>query len=143
MSRTGLQHLRAILSGEIPQAPISGTLDFRLVAAEEGSTRFEGLPARAFENPYGTVHGGYACTLLDSAMGAAVMSTLDAESTYTTTQLTVNLTRPITRETGPVIAEGRVVHRGKRLATAEAFLRDGKGALLAHATTTCMIMARS
>jgi uncharacterized protein (TIGR00369 family) len=90
----------------------------------------------------GAVHGGYACTLLDSAMGCAVMTTLDERSAYTTARLAVQLVRPITIATGPVLAEGRVVHRGSRVATAEGRLVDEAGKLLAHATTTCLILPR-
>jgi uncharacterized protein (TIGR00369 family) len=92
------------------------------------------------DDPMGHVHGGYACTLFDSAMSCAVMTTLDATTVCTTSQLAVHLTRAVTVATGPVIAEGRVVHRGKRLATAEGTLRDRAGNLLAHGTTTCMLL---
>lgn len=140
--RTGLELLQAIAAGAVPQPPISGVLDFKLVHAEEGAVRFEGIPGESLCNPMGQVHGGFACTLLDSAMSSAVMTTLDARTAYTTAQLTVNLTRPITADTGLVVAEGKLVHRGRRLATAEGWLRDRNGALLAHGTTTCMLMER-
>ncbi|MCA9676667.1 MAG: PaaI family thioesterase [Kofleriaceae bacterium] len=140
--RTGLAFLRAIVAGDLPQAPISATLDFALVAADDGAVRFAGTPGESQYNPMGTVHGGWAATLLDSAMGAAVMSTLDATQAYTTAQLSVHLVRPITAATGEVVAEGRVVNRGSRLATAEATLEDGAGRLLAHGTTTCAIVPR-
>jgi uncharacterized protein (TIGR00369 family) len=140
--KTGLAFLQAIIAGELPQAPISHTLGYLLVAAAEGFARFEGTPAEYHYNPMGAVHGGYACTLLDSAMGAAVMSTLDARTAYTTAQVAVHLTRAITRDTGVVAAEGRVIHRGGRVATAEARLCDAAGALLAHGTTTCVILPR-
>ena len=141
--RTGLELLRAIAAGEVPQAPISATLDFRIVHADEGLARFEGITSEALCNPMGQVHGGFACTLLDSAMSSAVMTTLDAQTAYTTAQLAVHLTRPITVDTGLVIAEGRIIHRGRRLATAEGSLRDASGALLAHGTTTCMLLERA
>jgi uncharacterized protein (TIGR00369 family) len=139
---TGLELLRAIIRGAAPQPSISGTLHFAITGAEEGVVIFHGTPDADLLNPMGQVHGGWACTLLDSAMGSAVMSTLDPESTYATAQLTVHLTRAITPATGPVVAEGRVVHRGRRLATAEGSLRDLDGALLAHGTTTCVILPR-
>jgi uncharacterized protein (TIGR00369 family) len=139
---TGLELLRAIVSGATPQPSISATLHFTIVGAEEGVATFHGTPAGDLLNPMGQVHGGWACTLLDSAMSSAVMSTLDAESTYATAQLAVHLTRAITPSTGPVVAEGKIIHRGRRLATAEGTLRDGSGALLAHGTTTCMILPR-
>jgi len=143
MDRTGLELLRAIVDGEIPQPPISATLGFRIVAADEGVARFVGQPAESHYNPMGQVHGGWACTLLDSAMGSAVMTTCDRETGYTTTQLAVYLTATIDASTGPVTAEGRVVHRGRRIATAEARLTDGRGRLLAHATTSCLLMPRA
>ena len=140
--RTGLELLRAIVEGTVPQAPISAVLDFKLVHAEEGTVRFEGVPSESLCNPMGQVHGGFACTLLDSAMSSAVMTTLDARTMYTTVQLTVHLTRAISADIGTVVAEGRIMHRGRRMATAEGSLRDRDGALLAHGTTTCMLMER-
>ena len=88
------------------------------------------------------VHGGVACTLLDSAMGSAVMTTLDEKTGYVTADVVVHLTRAITARTGPIVAEGRVVHRGSRVATAEGRLTDREGRLLAHATTTCVLLER-
>jgi uncharacterized protein (TIGR00369 family) len=141
--RTGLEFLQALIAGKVPPPPIALALDFTLVAASEGFARFEGNAAEFHYNPIGVVHGGIACTLLDSAMGCAVMSTLDAKHAYTTVQLNVNLTRPISRDTGRMIAEARIVHRGGRIATADGRLTDGAGKLLAHATTTCMIFPRA
>jgi uncharacterized protein (TIGR00369 family) len=140
--RTGLAFLRAILDGTIPPAPIQATMGFDLIAAEEGVARFRAMPAEHLYNPMNGVHGGVACTLLDSAMGSAVMTTLDEKTGYSTLDLTVHLTRPISAKTGPIVAEGRVVHRGSRIATAEGRLTDGEGRLLAHATTTCILMER-
>jgi uncharacterized protein (TIGR00369 family) len=139
---TGLELLRAIVSGAIPAPSISTTLHFQIVSADEGAAIFHGTPAADLLNPMGQVHGGWASTLLDSAMGSAVMSTLDAATTYATTQLSVYLTRAIMPDTGPVVAEGKIIHRGRRVATAEGTLRDASGALLAHGTTTCLILAR-
>jgi uncharacterized protein (TIGR00369 family) len=140
--QTGLDLLRAIIGGATPHPSISATLHFQIAAADDGVVTFRGTPGADLLNPMGGVHGGWACTLLDSAMSSAVMSTLDAESTYTTLQLTVNLTRAITPDTGPVTCEGRIVHRGRRVATAEGHLRDAAGNLLAHGTTTCMVLPR-
>jgi uncharacterized protein (TIGR00369 family) len=136
---TGLELLHAILDGTLPRAPISDTLDFDLASAEPGAATFRGSPAARHENPMGTIHGGWAATLLDSAMGSAVMTTLAAGETYGTVDLAIHLVRPITRAAGPVVAEGRIVHRGKRIATAEARLTDGAGTLYAHGTATCVI----
>ncbi|MBL8952746.1 MAG: PaaI family thioesterase [Myxococcaceae bacterium] len=140
--KTGLAFLQAILKGELPGAPISAALNFKLVHAEEGTVRFEGWPDECHYNPMGSVHGGWSATLLDSAMGSAVMSTLDAATAYTTMDFTVHLVRGLTKDTGAVVAEGRVLHRGARAATAEGRLTDSKGKLLAHASTTCLLMPR-
>ncbi len=140
--KTGLQLLTAIVRGELPQAPIGHTLDFRLVHAEDGLARFEGETGEHQYNPMGTVHGGWTSTLLDSAMGSAVMSTLDEKTAYTTLQLGIHLTKAITKDTGKVIAEGRVLQRGSRVATAEGSLRNAAGDLLAHGTTTCLVFPR-
>jgi len=140
--RSGLAWMRAIATGAVPPPPISETLCFRLAAVDEGFARFEGVPDESLENPMGTVHGGVVATLLDSAMGCAVMTTLDDKTAYTTSQLGVHLVRPITAKMASYAAEGRVLHRGSRIATAEARLLDDKGTLLAHATTTCLIFPR-
>jgi uncharacterized protein (TIGR00369 family) len=140
--KSGLAFLHAILAGDLPPAPISQALGFVLAEAREGYARFRGVPEEYHYNPMGSVHGGYACTLLDSALGCAVMTVLDEKTAYTTVQIGVHLTRPITKDTGPIDAEARIVHRGGRMATAEATLKDQKGALLAHATTTCIILPR-
>ena len=117
-------------------------MSFALVAASQGETRFRCVPGEFHYNPQGTVHGGVAATLLDSCMGAAVMSTLDAESAYTTTQLSISLVRPTLADTGELFADGKVIHRGGRLVTAEGKLTDGKGRLLAHGTPCCVILPR-
>jgi uncharacterized protein (TIGR00369 family) len=140
--KTGLAFLTAMLKGELPAAPMSVTLGFKLVHAEEGLARFEGWPDEYLYNPMGSVHGGWTATLLDSAMGSAVMSTLDEKSSYATMDFTVHLVRTLTRDSGQVTAEGRVVHRGSRMATAEGKLLDASGKLYAHASTTCLVMPR-
>jgi uncharacterized protein (TIGR00369 family) len=140
--KTGREFLEAIIRGELPQAPIQFTLGFTLTATGDGMARFEGEFAEYMYNPANSVHGGIACTLLDSAMGAAVMSACDAKTGYTTMDLNVHLTRPITAKTGAFVAEGHVVHRGSRMMTAEAKLTDSQGKLLAHATSTCMLLER-
>ncbi len=136
---TGLEFLRAIVAGELPPAPIQQLLGFRLVEAEEGRVVFAAEPAEQHYNPIGSVHGGVTATLLDSAMGAAVHSTLPQGTAYVTLEVKFNLVRPISADTGPVRAEGRVIHRGSTIATSEAHLRDADGKLLAHATCTCLI----
>ncbi|MGK5728539.1 PaaI family thioesterase [Streptomyces sp. URMC 124] len=137
---SGLDFLRSIIEGRTPQAPISHTLGFTLVAAGPGNAVFEGETGEHLYNPMGTVHGGYLTTLLDSALGSAVLSRLPAGLGYTTAQLNVNLIRPVTARTGKLRATGTAVHVGRTLGTAEAQVTgvdDGK--LYAHATTTCAI----
>jgi len=140
--RSGLALLRAIIDGTLPPAPIQATLGFDLIVAENGLARFRMDPGEHLYNPMNGVNGGIACVLLDSAMSSAVMSTLDEKTAYTTADVMVHMTRPITTKTGPITAEGHVLHRGSRVATAEGRLTDGEGRLLAHATTTCMLLDR-
>ncbi len=139
-SMGGLAYLRAMAAGEIPPPPIARLLGFEMAEIEEGRVTFEVVPAEYHYNPIGVVHGGLAATMLDSVMGCAVHSTLKPGSLYTTLEMKVNLVRPITSGTGRVVAEGTLVHRGSRVATAEGrlFVKD-TGKLLAHATTTCFI----
>lgn len=138
-SYDGLGFLKAIIDGTVPNPPISELLDFHLVEAEEGRAVFEGVPEFRHYNPIGTVHGGFAATLLDSALGCAIFSTIARGDGWTTLELKFNLVRPLTKDTGVVRAEGRIVHRGRTVATSEGDLRDRAGKLYAHATTTCMI----
>jgi uncharacterized protein (TIGR00369 family) len=125
---------------ELPVAPIAELLGFDLVELGEGRASFELDPAERHYNPLGTVHGGIAATLLDSAMGCAVHTTLTEGEGYTTIELKVNYVRAITEATGRVVASGSVIHRGGRVATAEARLTDADGRLLAHGTSTCLIL---
>ena len=139
---TGLEVLRAIAAGEAPGAPIAELLGFEPVEAEKGRVVFAAEPGPQHYNPLGAVHGGLAATLLDSAMGCAVHSTLPAGKGYTTLELKVNFTRPITSETGRIVCEGTVVHRGGRVATADGrVVAERTGKLLAHGTTTCLILS--
>ena len=138
-SYDGLGFLQAIIAGTLPQPPISELLDFHLVEAENGRAVFDGIPQYRHYNPIGSVHAGFAATLLDSALGCAIFSTLAKGDTWTTLELKLNLVRPLTKDTGPVRAEGRVIHRGRTVATSEGDLKDRAGKLYAHATTTCMI----
>jgi uncharacterized protein (TIGR00369 family) len=137
---SGLDFLRAIVSGELPAAPIQELLGFSLDEVAEGRVVFSLEPGEQHYNPIGTVHGGVAATLLDSAMGAAVHSTLPGGSGYATLEVKFNLVRAITADTGRVVAEGKVIHAGKAVATVEATLRSAAdGKLLAHGTSTCLI----
>ena len=137
----GIDYMRALIAGEIPPPPIAVVMRMSPVEVAEGVATFEGEPGEEHYNPIGVVHGGYASTLLDSVMGCAVHTTLPAGIAYTTQTLEVKFARPITRDTGPVRAEARVVHRGRRQATTEATLKAaGSDKLLATATGTCLIL---
>jgi uncharacterized protein (TIGR00369 family) len=133
--------VRAIESGALPAPPISELMGFRLVEAELGRAVFEMTPGPQHYNPIGSVHGGIALTLLDSAMGCAVHTLLEAGVGYTTLEVKTNFVRPITADTGAIRCEGTVLHRGSRVATAEGRLTDPAGKLLAHGSTTCLIFA--
>jgi uncharacterized protein (TIGR00369 family) len=138
----GLEMMRAVASGELPAAPIGALMGFKPVEVEEGRAVFAAVPEERHYNPLGTVHGGLAATLLDSAMGCAVHTTLPEDVGYTTLELKVNYTRPITADTGRIVCEGVVLHRGGRVATAEGRLTaEADGKLLAHGTTTCLIFS--
>lgn len=139
MSMSGLDYLNAMIAGEIPPPPIAQTLNFQLAEVREGYALFTGEPAEFHYNPIGVVHGGLAATLLDSALGCAVQTMLDAGIGYTTLQLNVNLVRAIRMDTGLLRCEGQVVHSGRQMATAEATLKDEDGNLYAHGTTTCLV----
>lgn len=139
MARDGLAFLTDMAEGRVPQAPMCATLGFRLTEVADGFAVFEALPEFRHYNPIGTVHGGFAATLLDSALGCAIFSTMAKGETWTTLELKLNLVRPISKDTGPVRAEGRIIHRGRTLATSEGTVKDRAGKLYAHATTTCMI----
>jgi len=138
--RSGLEMLRAVISGALPAPPMGGTLGFALVEVEPGFALFEGTPSDALLNPLGTVHGGWALALIDSAAGCAVHTELPAGTGYTTLETKVNFTRAIRPDGGTVRCEGRVVTRGRRVATAEARLVDADGKVLAHGTSTLLIL---
>ena len=136
---TGLQQLEAMLASG-GRAAIGDTLGFRMTLAEEGRVVFEAVPGAHVYNPIGTVHGGYAATLLDSACGCAVHSKLSATQAYTTLELKVAYHRAMTKDTGLVRAEGRVISIGRRAAFAEATLKDADGRLYASATSTLLVI---
>lgn len=137
---SGLDYLRKLIAGELPPPPMAELLSFRLAEISEGKAIFLCEPAEYHYNPIGLVHGGLAATLLDSAMGCAVHSTLPAGVGYTTLEIKVNFIRPITAQKGNVRCEGRLIHLGSRTATAEGRIVDVDGKLYAHATTTCLIL---
>jgi uncharacterized protein (TIGR00369 family) len=141
---SGLEALEAIRDGRLPPPPIAELLGFRPLALGHGRAVFEATPDESHYNPIGVVHGGLAATMLDSAMGCAVQTTLPAGSGYTTLELKVNFVKPMTRDTGPVRCEGRVVHGGRTVATAEGrVIAQETGKLLAHGTATCLVFSKN
>ncbi|HEX9131873.1 MAG TPA: PaaI family thioesterase [Ktedonobacteraceae bacterium] len=140
---SGIAHLRAIQSGELPPPPIAVLMGMWIAEVSEGRVVFATEPSEYQYNPLGTVHGGVMATLLDSALGCAVQSMLPAGTSYTTLELKVNYLRPITIKTGTVYAEGKIIHLGGRIATAEGRLTSADGKLYAHGTTTCIILRPS
>ena len=141
---TGLEQMQAIVDGTVPPPPIALTMGFHPVEIAEGRTVFAAEPGEYHYNPIGVVHGGFAATLLDTATGCAVQTTLPRGVAYTTIELKTNFVRAITHDTGSVLCEAEVVHRGATIATAEGRLRaESTGKLLAHATSTCLIIAAS
>jgi uncharacterized protein (TIGR00369 family) len=140
-SLSGLDAMRAIIAGDIPSPPIALLMGFRLAEADEGRVVFIAEnPDESLYNPIGVVHGGFACTILDSAMGCAVQSTLPVNVGYTTTDVQIRFIRAITAATGPVRCEAKVLHAGRSTAVAEGRLVDGKGKLLAIGTTACAVI---
>lgn len=140
MSMSGLDYLSAVLRGDAPAAPIAATMGFRPAEFSHGRAVFEGDPQRFVYNPLGSVHGGWVATLLDSAMGCAVHSTLPAGKGYTTVDLSVSMVRAITERVGRIRCEATIVHTGGSIATAQGRITDDAGTLYAHGTTTCLIL---
>jgi uncharacterized protein (TIGR00369 family) len=139
LRHSGLYVLNRLLSGNAPYPQMSEVIPFRLIEVECGRAVFESYPSQRFYNTSGIVHGGYALTLLDTAMGIAVYSTLEAGIGYTTIETKVNFVRPISAETGLLRAVGTVVHTGTKTGTAEGRLVDLGGKVYAHGTTTCFL----
>jgi uncharacterized protein (TIGR00369 family) len=137
--KNGLEVMQALLSGELPYAAIAKTLDFMLIEATAGRAVFQGTPGPTHLNPMGGIHGGWYATLLDSALGCAVHTMMPTGRGYTTAELGVNIVKAISPKVMRVRAEGKVIHCGRQLATAEARLFGPDGTLYAHATTTCLV----
>jgi uncharacterized protein (TIGR00369 family) len=138
-SMAGIDFVRGIFAGELPAPPIMENIGPFDSTAEPGVVVMRSIPGLRHYNPIGSVHGGYAATLLDSAMGLAVHSMLPAGTGYTTLEFKVSFIRGMTKDTGTVRTEGRILNLGRRAATAEARITDSGDRLLAHATTTCLI----
>ena len=138
-SMAGLDFVRAIFEGRLPEPPIMQGVEPFDCTAEPGVVVIHSIPGIRHYNPIGSVHGGYAAILLDSAMGLAVHTTLPAGTGYTTLEFKISFIRGMTADTGPVRTEGHTLNVGRRAATAEARITDAKGRLLAHATTTCLV----
>jgi uncharacterized protein (TIGR00369 family) len=136
---SGLEFVQGLADGTLPLNTIAQTLGYDVAQAERGRVVVTAIPTGAHLNPAGTVHGGLAATLLDSCMGLAIPSTLEKGVGQTTLEFKISLVRPITPETGLIKAEGVVLNCGRRIGTAEGRVTDGKGRLLAHGTTTCLI----
>jgi uncharacterized protein (TIGR00369 family) len=136
---SGLEFVQGLADGTLPLNMIARTLEYDITEAVSGRVVITAEPSDIHLNPAGTVHGGFAATLLDSCMGLAVQSTLEKGVAQTTLEFKISLVRPITPETGAIKAEGVVLNRGRRVGTAEGRITDGKGRLLAHGTTTCLV----
>ena len=136
----GLDYLRAISAGELPPPPMGVLMKLQPIEVEEGRAVFEGVPGEEHYNPMGMVHGGYATTLLDSAMGCAVHTTLAPGVGYSTATIEAKLVRPISADSGRLRCEANVVHRGRRQATVEGRITREDGKLVAHGTSTCLII---
>lgn len=139
VGKTGLQQMQAMLDGLSPYPHICDTMDFGLVEIALGKAVFQGVPQLRHYNPLGSVHGGWYATLLDSAVGCAVHTTLPVGKAYTTAELSLNIVRAASHKSGPLRATGTVLHSGRQLATAEARIVGADGKLYAHATTTCLV----
>lgn len=136
----GLEFVRGLVDGTLPLNTIARTLGYDVAEVESGRVVVTAEPNDTHLNPSGTVHGGLAATLLDSCMGLALLSTLDKGLSQTTLEFKISLVRAITPETGPIRAEGVVLTRGRRVGTAEGRITDSAGRLLAHGTTTCLVL---
>lgn len=139
---SGLDFVQGLADGTLPLNTLARTLRYDVSEAAPGRVVVTAAPGDIHLNPAGTVHGGFSATLLDSCMGLAIQSTLEKGLGQTTLEFKISLLRPITPETGPIRAEGVVLTRGRRVGTAEGRITDGKGRLLAHGTTTCLVFER-
>lgn len=137
---TGLEFMRRVAAGEIPAPPIARLMGFGLGDVAEGDVTFVGTPDESVYNPIGVVHGGYVCTMLDSALGCAVHTTLPAGVTYTSIEIKVNYLRAVHADVGELRVRGRVTKPGRRVAFADGDVRDGQGRILATAQSSLLVM---
>ena len=140
-SRSGIDHLRAMLHGEHPPPPIAGLMGFGITSVEDGEVVFTCTPDESAYNPIGVVHGGLVCTLLDSVAGCAVQSTLPAGTGYTSLEIKVSYLRPVRADTGELTARGWVTRRGRRATFAEGDVRSPDGKVVATASSTCLVFS--
>lgn len=138
----GREVLQRLIDGRLPAPPISEHMTFHLVEVGDGFAAFEGEPGPHLLNPLGGIHGGWALTLIDSAAGCAAHSVLPADTGYATIETKGNLSRPITPDTGTVRAEGRVVSQTRQIISTEVRVTDRRGRVLAHGTSTLIILGR-
>lgn len=136
---SGLDYLRSMLDGSVPPPPIISLMDMRLLSVEAGAVTFECEPGESHYNPIGAVHGGFACTVLDSAAGCAVQTTLPQGMGYTSLEIKVNYLRPLSTQSGALTAVGRVIKPGNRVAFAEAEITDAEGKVVATASSTLLV----
>jgi uncharacterized protein (TIGR00369 family) len=136
---SGRDYLEAMVRGDVPPPPIALALNFGIAEVSNGHVIFTGTPSEAYYNPIGSVHGGWMCALLDSALGCCIQTQLPAGVGYTTLDLHINFVRPISATTGLMHCEATVIHSGRTMATSQAKLTDAAGKLYAHGSTTCMI----
>ena len=139
---SGLEFVQGLVNGTLPLNTIARTLGYNIKEAESGRVVITAEPNETQLNPAGTVHGGFSATLLDSCMGLAILSTLEKGVGQTTLEFKISLVRPITPETGLILAEGVVMSRGRPIGTAEGRITDDQRRLLAPGTTTCLIFPR-
>jgi uncharacterized protein (TIGR00369 family) len=137
---SGIEYFRKMMAGELPRPAMLELLGIRLIEVDEGRVVFTATAEERFYNGTGVAHGGFAASLLDTALGCAINSTMPVGRRFTTLELKINLTRPLTKEVGPLRCEAKVVHVGGRTATSEGRIVDAKGKLYAHGTTTCIVV---
>lgn len=136
---SGMEAMVAAVSGELPAAPMEAAMSYRLIEAEKGRVLHQGSPSNDYRNPAGTIHGGWIATMLDSCMTGAIYTLLEPHRGYSTIEMSVNFIKPVTTKVRALRAEGKVIHSGRQLATAEGRLYGPGNVLFAHAKTTCYL----